>query len=313
MTKSSSKITTSLSALVIACAMAVIFAPPVGAQSAKEASASKAFYNIKGGQTVLVATDSELARSPEAIRPSTREWDRNNDTWGLQPVVPPAGLVRLKDGPLVKDNIRVTGGQTLGYAESLLVDPATGLVHYFLATGGAIGHGQYVPVPISAVDLRAMTTLVSTADGKIMTPYSDSAIDKKFPAQQVTMPLRAVEAALVPTAVIAKLTGGTGLRSAESSKLTQTGEQVGRSVLGPQGQAIGTVTHLVVDKATGEAQDAVIAVPFLGANANIVVPLSSLRSDASTFVTSQSPEQVLKMPSYKTDDLVSHFGTVAGG
>ena len=32
----------------------------VSAQSAKEAAASKAFYNIKGGQTVLVAADSEL-------------------------------------------------------------------------------------------------------------------------------------------------------------------------------------------------------------------------------------------------------------
>jgi hypothetical protein len=213
MIKATSTFTTFLTVPVIACAMAALVAQPVGAQSAKEVSASKAFYNIKGGQTVMIATDSELAKSPEAIRASTREWDRNNDTWGLQPVVPPSGLVRLKDGPFVKDNIRVTGGQTLGYAESLLVDPATGLVHYFLTTGGAIGHGQYVPVPISAVDLRGMTTLVSTADGKIMTPYSDSAIDNKFPAQQVTMPVRAVEVALVPSAVVAKLTGEIGRAS----------------------------------------------------------------------------------------------------
>ena len=190
--------------LAAACALGLMSASPAGAQSAKEASASKAFYNIKGGQTVLVANDSKLAAMPQAIKPSSRKWDRNLDTWGLQSEAPPAGLVRLKDGPFINDNVKVTGGQAIGYTESLLVDPATGLVHYLVATGGAIGHGNYLPVPVSALDMRTLETLVSSREAKIMTAYSDSDLDRKFPAQQMTMPVRAAEVVLVPTDAVQK-------------------------------------------------------------------------------------------------------------
>ena len=56
-------------------------------------------------------------------------------------------------------------------------------------------------------------------------------------------------------------------------------------------------------------QDLVIGIPFLGPDTNVVLPITSLRADGGTFVTSQSPDEILKMPVYKTGDLVSHFGT----
>ena len=174
------------------------------AQSMDEAAASEVFYNIKGGQTVLVGVSSDLGRLPEAVVTNDKKLLKEQEMWGLQPLIPPNGLVRIEDGPLVGKNINDRSGNVVGYTESILVDPATGLVHYLIGSGGKIGSGRYVPVPVSAVDLDSMKVWAGGSDVQTLEWYSSSQLDQKYPSQPINKEILSIEPALVPTTVVAK-------------------------------------------------------------------------------------------------------------
>ena len=174
------------------------------AQSMDEAAASDVFYNIKGGQTVLVGSSSDLGRLPEAVLSNDKKLLKEQEMWGLQPLIPPNGLVRVEDGPLVGKNINDRSGNVVGYTESILVDPATGLVHYLIGSGGKIGSGRYVPVPVSAVDLDSMKVWAGGSDVQTLEWYSSSQLDQKYPSQPINKEILSIEPALVPTTVVAK-------------------------------------------------------------------------------------------------------------
>jgi PRC-barrel domain len=174
------------------------------AQSMDEAAASDVFYNMKGGQTVLVSGSSDLGRLPEAVLSNDKKLLKEQEMWGLQPLIPPNGLVRVEDGPLVGKNISDRSGNVVGYTESILVDPATGLVHYLIGSGGEIGSGRYVPVPVSAVDLDSMKVWAGGSDVQTLEWYSSSQLDQKYPSQPINKEVLAVAPALVPTTVVAK-------------------------------------------------------------------------------------------------------------
>lgn len=172
------------------------------AQTKEEAAASQVFYNIKGGQTVLVDASGDLGKMPEAVTTDDRKLLKNQETWALQPLVPPQGLARVEDESLVGRNMRERSGNTVGYTESLLVDPATGLVHYLIGSGGKIGNGRYVPVPVSAVDLDSMHIWASASEVQTLDWYSSSQLDEMYPSQQIDKPIRAADPALMPTAAV---------------------------------------------------------------------------------------------------------------
>ena len=174
------------------------------AQSMDEAAASEVFYNIKGGQTVLVGAKSDLGQLPEAVVTNDKKLLKEQEMWGLQPLIPPNELVRVEDGPLVGKNIRERSGNVVGYTESILVDPATGLVHYLIGSGGKIGSGRYVPVPVSAVDLESMKVWAGASEVQTLDWYSSSQLDQKYPSQPINKEILAVEPALVPTTVVTK-------------------------------------------------------------------------------------------------------------
>jgi len=176
----------------------------VQAQTKEEAAASQVFYNIKGGQTILVDANSDVGKMPEAVTSDDMKLMKNDEIWGLQPLVPPQGLVRVEDDSLVGKNIDDPMGNHVGYTESLLVDPATGLVHYLIGSGGKIGNNRYVPVPVSAVDLDSMKTETSSAQVETLDWYSSSQLDEKYPSQPIDKPIRAASPALMPTAAMAK-------------------------------------------------------------------------------------------------------------
>ena len=178
--------------------------PHAQAQTKDEAATSQVFYNIKGGQTVLVDANGELGKLAEAVTTDDRKLLKEQEMWGLQPLVPPQGLVRLEDGPLVGKNIRERSGNAVGYTDSLLVDPATGLVHYLVGSGGKIGHSRYIPVPVSAVDLGNMEIWATSSEVQTLEWYSSSQLDEMYPTQQVGKELRAVEPALMPTSAVAQ-------------------------------------------------------------------------------------------------------------
>jgi hypothetical protein len=283
------------------------------AQSIGEAAASKVFYNIKGGQTILVGVSSDLGQSPEAIVTNDRKLLKKQEVWALQPLIPPDGLVRVEDGPPVGRNIRERSGSSIGYTESILVDPATGLVHYLIGSGGKIGSGRYIPVPVSAIDLDDMEVWAGRSDFKRLDWYSSSQLNQRYPPQPISKEIRAVEPALVPTAAVAKLSGGDGLGDPDEFMLTETGDQIGHAVVGSQGQTVGSVSLLVVNRATGQPDQAVVAVPFFGQDTHVLLPLSGLNSEPGKLVTSHMPEQLLQMPRYSQSDLVRHFGAATGG
>jgi PRC-barrel domain len=174
------------------------------AQTKEEAAASQVFYNIKGGQTVLVDANGELGKMPEAVTTDDMKLLKEQEMWGIQPLVPPEGLVRVEDDPLVGKNINERSGNTVGYTESVLVDPATGLVHYLIGSGGKIGNGRYVPVPVSAVDLESMKMSASSSEVQTLDWYSSSQLDEKYPSQPIDKPIRAASPALMPTAAVAQ-------------------------------------------------------------------------------------------------------------
>jgi hypothetical protein len=283
------------------------------AQSIGEAAASKIFYNIKGGQTVLVGAGSELGQSPEAIVSNDRKLLKKQEVWALQPLIPPDGLIRVEDGPPVGRNIRERSGSSIGYTESILVDPATGLVHYLIGSGGKIGSGRYIPVPVSAIDLDNMEVWASRSDFKRLDWYSSSQLNQRYPPKPINKEVRAIEPALVPTTAVATLTGGSGLGDPDAFMLVQTGDQIGHAVAGSRGQTVGSVSLLVVNRATGQPDQAVVAVPFFGRDTHVLLPLSELASEPGKLVTSHTPEQLLEMPRYSQGDLVEHFGPATGG
>jgi PRC-barrel domain len=174
------------------------------AQTKDEAAASQVFYNIKGGQTVLIGANSDLGKLPEAVTTDDKKLLKEQEMWGLQPLVPPQGLVRVEDGPLVGKNIRDRSGSAVGYTDSILVDPATGLVNYLVGAGGKIGNGRYVPVPVSAVDLGNMEIWATASEVQTLDWYSSSQIDEKYPSQPINKDIQAVDPALIPTAVLTK-------------------------------------------------------------------------------------------------------------
>lgn len=174
------------------------------AQSMDEAAASEVYYNLKGGQTVLVGAKSDLGQLPEAVVTNDKKLLKEQEMWGLQPLIPPNGLVRVEDGPLVGKNIRERSGNVVGYTESILVDPATGLVHYLIGSGARIGSGRYIPVPASAVDLDSMKVWAGGSDFQTLEWYSSSQLDQKYPSQPINKEILAVEPALIPTTVVAK-------------------------------------------------------------------------------------------------------------
>jgi len=174
------------------------------AQTKEEAAASQVFYNIKGGQTVLVDANSDVGKMPEAVTSDDMKLHKNEEVWGLQPLVPPQGLVRVEDDPLVGKNIHDRNGKTVGYTESVLVDPATGLVHYLIGSGGKIGNGRYVPVPVSAVALDSMKLGTSSSEVETLDWFSSSQLDEKYTSQPINKPIRAASPALMPTAAVTK-------------------------------------------------------------------------------------------------------------
>ena len=174
------------------------------AQSNDEAALSQALYNIKGGQTVLVDASSNLGQMPEAVTTDDKKLLKEQEVWALQSLVPPDGLARAQDGPLVGENITDRAGNTVGYTESILIDPATGLVHYLVGSGGQIGNDRYVPVPVSAVDLEKMEIWAAGSDVQTLEWYSSSDLEQKFPSQPINKEIRAVEPALIPTTALAK-------------------------------------------------------------------------------------------------------------
>ena len=271
---------------------------------------SKVFYDIAGGQTYLIPSNSVLGRMPEAIPVENTRYHADAGTWGLQTATPPDGLAMVRDGPLVDKNFYDASNTGTGSVRALLVDPATGLVHYFAIMGVRLGFGRHVLVPVSAVDLHSGDLTATSPQLKLMDFFSKSEIAAAYPPAQIGVPIVATKVVLIPTSVVqGKATkAATGLGEATGKKLTQEGLLVGVSVVGSEGQPIGKVSYLAVDKNSGQVAMAFVAIPFLGPDTFIAVLPNELKIQGNQLALNRAPEQIIASPKYSKLDLINHYG-----
>jgi len=156
------------------------------------------FYNVPGGQMVLVPSGNELANSPQAMKPKSMRYDANTKIWGLQPSEPPAGLVQVTRGGMIDKNFYYYGNTGAGKVRSMLVDPKTGLVHYLVIEGVALGNENYLPVPVSAVDLDSGDMAASTPELKLMSFFGSGELGKAYPKQELAIPLLMTTVVMLP-------------------------------------------------------------------------------------------------------------------
>jgi len=162
------------------------------------------FYNVPGGQMVLVPYGHELAKSPKAKSAESMQYDANAKMWALQPTEPPAGLVQVTGGDMIDKNFFDNGNTGAGAVRSLLVDPKTGMVHYLVIEGVALGNENYLPVPVSAVDLSSGKMAASTPELKLMSFFTSGELDKAYPKQKPSTPLSTTGVVMIPGAALPK-------------------------------------------------------------------------------------------------------------
>ena len=301
----------------VATAALVAGATAVAAQDVpvEKAVQSKVFYNLRGGQTVLVPADGEIGRSPEAIRAPHRRYDNRTLIWGIQPAAPPAGLTMVTKGPLRGKNFYDSSNTGTGSVRMLLVDPATGLIHYYVISGSVLGFGNFLPVPASAVDLRNGRLESAQPDMELMDQYSKSELKRKYPPAKIDGELISAAVAMIPTSALAEMGGSSKSASATPGALgdpagrtlTGEGDMVGLKVMGGAGQTVGAVDLVSVEKASGEVDMAFVAVPFLGPDKHIAVPAQELKRAGDHLVLDLPPAAIVSRPSYSKADLAAHY------
>ena len=156
------------------------------------------FYNVAGGQMVLVPAGGELAKAPQAMKAKSMRYDDDTRIWGLQPTKPPAGLVQVTRGVIIGNNFYDYGNTGAGAVRSLLVDPKTGMVHYLVIEGVALGNENYLPVPVSAVELDSGDMAASKPELELMTFFSSGELGRAYPKQDLSIPLLVTKVVMLP-------------------------------------------------------------------------------------------------------------------
>ena len=107
-----------------------------------------------------------------AFQPGVRQIDTEHGIWGTQSIMPPPGLVTVRQGDLVGRTIRDGGGQGQLYVEYLLADPTTGEARYAVASSNSFG--GYLLVPLSALynDGSTVSVQASGRQLELMPKYS---------------------------------------------------------------------------------------------------------------------------------------------
>ncbi|MDJ0893808.1 MAG: PRC-barrel domain-containing protein [Alphaproteobacteria bacterium] len=153
-------------------------------------AADPVLYAGAKGQGFLAAKSEAPDDFVEPFGPDFNKVDTKRNVWGEQTVKPPSGLTLVQEGPHVGEMLYERSKNSFGKVSGLLVDPATGLVHYLVVTSRFFLEAKrHLPVPRTAIDidgdkvLKVATPLKSL---KLLDVYSKEQLDAAYPPQKLS-------------------------------------------------------------------------------------------------------------------------------
>lgn len=267
-------------------------------------------YGLPGGRYYLVPADS--ANRSIAYVPRSTTADMNRGIWGAQPITPPSGLSMVEQGDFVGQTVYDGSGTSFGTVRRVLVDPATGLVHYFVISTPEVG-GAYIPVPASALDAANMKIGMSAYDIRLIQAYSMGELERRYPLTALSLPVIVGPVAMVPatTTVVTQAPPApatTTIVLTTPYRMTQGGDWVGRAVTDPSGDLIGVVDYLLTDPATGAVRQAAVSGGPIGRGNYVLIPAANLRLAAGRLIADQSVPALLAAPRLQQAELIQRYG-----
>ncbi len=153
-------------------------------------AADPVIYAGAKGQGVLAAKSEAPADFVEPFGPDFNKVDAERNVWGEQTVQPPRGLVLVKEGPHVGEQIYERSKNSFGKVNALLVDPATGLVHYYLVSSRFFKKAKrHLPIPVTATDMdgdKVLKTATPLKSLKLLDLYTKEELDAAYPSQKLS-------------------------------------------------------------------------------------------------------------------------------
>ncbi len=153
-------------------------------------AADPVIYSAAKGQGFLAVRDVDPGAFVEPFGPDFNQVDTKRNVWGEQTVKPPRGLVLVRQGPHVGDTIYETSNTSFGKVRSLLVDPATGLVHYLVVSSNHLQTARYLPIPRTAIRAQKDKVRVATALKflKLLDVFTKEELAERYPPRQLPGP-----------------------------------------------------------------------------------------------------------------------------
>jgi len=284
----------------------------LAAVEAQAQSQTVVVYGMPNGRYYLVPADSanqSLAYVPRSTTP-----DMNRGVWGTQPITPPPGLSMVEQGDFIGKTVYDGSGTSFGTVRRVLVDPANGLVHYFVISTPEVG-GAYISVPASALDTSNMQIGMSAHDIRLMQAYSMGELERRHPPTRLNVPILVGPVAMVPvtttmvTTAPAASTATTVVMTAPY-RMTQGGDWVGRAVTDPAGDLIGVVDYLLTDPGTGAVRQAAVSGGPIGRGNYVLIPAANLRLASGRLVADQSVPALLNGPRLHQAELIQRYGPI---
>ncbi|MDJ0893809.1 MAG: PRC-barrel domain-containing protein [Alphaproteobacteria bacterium] len=153
-------------------------------------AADPVIYAGAKGQGFLAAESVDPGAFVEPFGPDFNKVDTKRNVWGEQTVKPPRGLTLIQQGPHVGNTVYETSNTSFGKVRSLLVDPATGLVHYLVLSSNFLQTARYLPVPRTAIRIEDDKVKVATALKflKLLDVYTKEELAAQYPPQPLPAP-----------------------------------------------------------------------------------------------------------------------------
>lgn len=267
-------------------------------------------YGLPTGRYYLVP-DASADRSLAYV-PRSATADLNRGMWGAQPITPPAGLAMVEQGDFIGKTVYDGSGTSFGTVRRVLVDPATGLVHYFIISTPEVG-GAYIAVPASALDASNMKIGMSAYDIRLIQAYSMGELERRYPLTSLNVPVFVGPVAMVPVTTVvtqAPQASSTTVVLTTPYRMTQGGDWVGRAVTDSTGDLVGVVDYLLTDPGTGAVRQAAVSGGPIGRGNYVLIPVANLRLAAGRLVADQSVPALLNGPRLQQAELIQRYGPI---
>jgi len=247
----------------------------------------------------------------QAFQPGMR-LDTERGIWGTQPIVPPPGLVTVRQGDLIGRTASDGSGNDILVINYLLADPMTGDARYAVGSSNTLNSGDYVIVPLSVLRVSGGSVSIDATERQLnlVPKYSQLDLERRYPMRTLTSVVLPPPLYVAPGLSPAPIATGLPpvVAPGEPLQLVRRGSVVGYPVVDSFGQPIGTVDAVATVPATGEVRYAIVSSPMLGLGNYIAVPSASTRADAGRVTVAGASATWLQQPRYRGDQVQQIFG-----